>query len=209
MDNQTASQKRTQEQRSEDTRLALMKATLHLLLTQGYTRLTTIDVAREAGLSRGALTHHFKSKEDLVVQSIEHQLRTVTADLSAFVEGGTSSFTSSREIVDYLWNLMAGGLFYTTMEYLPEARHNDGFRTRLIPVVQEFHAAIDQTWQHLSQRRGLSPTRAETMLNATMCLIRGMVAQSVLRDDPAYFEAILSYWKEQLEREIETSPRNT
>ncbi|UTD30426.1 TetR/AcrR family transcriptional regulator [Bradyrhizobium sp. WD16] len=186
-----------------------MKATLHLLLTQGYTRLTTIDVAREAGLSKGALTHNFKSKEDLVVQSIEHQLRTVTADLSAFVEGGTSSFTSSREIVDYLWNLMAGGLFYTTMEYLPEARHNHGFRTRLIPVVQEFHAAIDQTWQHLSQRRGLSPTRAETMLNATMCLIRGMVAQSVLRDDPAYFEAILSYWKEQLEREIETSPRNT
>lgn len=203
----TVNQKRTQEQRSEDTRLALMNATLHLLLTQGYTRLTTIDVAREAGLSKGALTHHFKSKEDLVVQSIEHQLRTVTAELSAFIEGSTTASASSREIVDYLWRLMVGGLFYTTMEYLPEARHNDGFRIRLIPVVQEFHAAIDQIWRHLSQTHGLAPERAQIMLNATMCLIRGMVAQSVLRDDPTYYDAILSYWKDQLKREIEASPR--
>lgn len=205
MDSETLPQKRTQEQRSEETRLALMTATLHLLLTEGYTRLTTVDVARVAGLSKGALTHHFRNKEDLVVQSIEHQLRTVTADLGAFVEGGMTASASSREIVDYLWRLMAGGLFYTTMEYLPEARHNDAFRTRLIPVVQAFHAAIDQIWHHLSRTRGLAPERAQIMLNATMCLIRGMVAQSVLRDDPTYYDAILSYWKDQLEKEIEAS----
>ena len=194
--------RRTQETRRDETRLALINATLHLLLTRGYTRLTTVDVARVAGLSKGALTYHFPSKEDLVVQSIEHQLRAVTADLDSFVDHTMATTASGRQIVDHLWRLMSGGLFYVTMEYLPEARHNDGFRARLIPVVQQFHAALDQIWRHLSRTRGLPTDRAQVILNATMCLIRGMVAQSILRDDPAYFEAILSYWKDQLEKEI-------
>jgi AcrR family transcriptional regulator len=102
-----------------------------------------VEVTPVAGLSEGALTHRFRSKEDLVVQSIEHQLRTATADLGCFVDHGMTATASSRQIVDYLRRLMSGGLSHVTMEYLPEARHNNGFRIRLIPVVQEFHAALD------------------------------------------------------------------
>ena len=39
-------------------------------------------------------------------------------------------------------------------------------------------------------------------MNATMCLIRGMIAQSATRDDPAYFDALLDFWKEQMRREF-------
>ncbi len=31
----------------------------------------------------------------------------------------------SDEIVDYIWKMMSDRLFYVTMEYLPEARHNE------------------------------------------------------------------------------------
>jgi AcrR family transcriptional regulator len=197
-----AAARRTQEERSDETQSLLQQATLRLLLEQGYGRLTTSEVAHLAGVSKGALTHHFANKEDLVVRSIAHQLEEVTASLRRFAESGTERALGSDEIIDYLWDMMAGGLFYVTMEYLPEARHNEGFRERLVPIVRQFHEALDSIWLHLSRTSGLSPQRARVILNTTMCLIRGMVAQSVLRRDGAYYAEILAFWKTQLRAEI-------
>ena len=48
--------RRSQDERSEETRAALHRATIRLLLERGYSRFTTSDAAAAAGVSRGALT---------------------------------------------------------------------------------------------------------------------------------------------------------
>lgn len=188
--------RRTQEERTAETRLRLLEATITLLLERGYSRLTTTDIASVAGVSRGALTHHFASKEDIVTRAVQHQLQLTTANLHKLADELNGA--SSDDIIDYLWEMMAGGLFYVTLEYLPEARHNPDFKEQMVPVVKEFHAALDAVWTRLSEHAGIEPARARVMLNATMCLIRGMVAQTIVRDDPEYFQNLLSYWKGHL-----------
>lgn len=188
--------RRTQEERTAETRLRLLEATITLLLERGYSRLTTTDIASLAGVSRGALTHHFASKEDIVTRAVQHQLQLTTANLHKLADELNGA--SSDDIIDYLWEMMAGGLFYVTLEYLPEARHNPDFKEQMVPVVKEFHAALDAVWTRLSEHAGIEPARARVMLNATMCLIRGMVAQTIVRDDPEYFQNLLSYWKGHL-----------
>ena len=190
--------RRTQDERSEETRLALHRATIRLLLERGYTRFTTADAAAAAGVSRGALTHHFANKEDLVVRSVAQDLDAVTAGLRVFLAEGHGLRRGPDEIVDHLWSMMAGGLFYVTMEYLPEARHNAPFRDRLLPVVRDFHAALDALWASVSDAHGLDPDEARVTLNATLCLMRGMVAQSVLKPDEGYFADLLAHWKAHL-----------
>ena len=190
--------RRTQDERSEETRLALHRATIRLLLERGYSRFTTSDAAAAAGVSRGALTHHFASKEDLVVRSVAQDLDAVTAGLRAFLAQGQGLRRGPDEIVDHLWATMAGGLFYVTMEYLPEARHNAPFRERLLPGVRDFHAALDALWASVSDAHGLDPEEARVTLNATLCLMRGMVAQSVLKPDEDYFAGLLAHWKAHL-----------
>lgn len=190
--------RRTQDERSEDTRLALQQATLRLLLERGYSRFTTADAAAAAGVSRGALTHHFANKEDLVVRAVAHDLVMTTDALRAFLAEGAGRQRSSDDIVDYLWALMAGGLFYITLEYLPEARHNAPFRERLLPVVRDFHAALDALWLSVSDAHGLDTAAARIALNTTLCLMRGMVAQSVLKSDADYFADLLAHWKGHL-----------
>ncbi len=202
MANRVSPVRQTQEQRSDRTQLLVQEATLRLLLEVGYTRLTTAEVARSAGVSRGALTHQFASKEELVVRSISHQLDGVSSSLNAFAASALPGRPGVEETVDHLWAVMSDGLFYITMEYLPEARHNPPFRSSLIPVVQRFHAALDLVWAKLASANGLGPEQARVTLNATMCLIRGMVAQSVLRDEPGYFTELLAYWKRHLRAEI-------
>jgi AcrR family transcriptional regulator len=154
-----------------------------------------------------ALTHHFANKEDLVVRSIKLQLQGVTNDLRSFIDDGTGRVLTTDEIADFLWRLMSGGLFYVTMEYLPEARHNEEFRRRLLPVVRQFHDALDNVWMRLSDASALGWDQAKVILNTTRCVMRGMVAQSVLRRDPAYYGQILGYWKDHLRREIEDAGR--
>ena len=58
---------RTQEERTFATRARLVEATLDLLLAKGYAGTTTVDIAARAGLTRGALAHHYAGKDELVV----------------------------------------------------------------------------------------------------------------------------------------------
>ncbi|WP_439549224.1 TetR/AcrR family transcriptional regulator [Falsiroseomonas sp.] len=193
-----APRRRTQEERREETRARLLRATVEALRDQGLTRLTTPDIARRAGVSRGALTYHFASREDLLVDSIAWLLDQATGGLRKLCDAYPAPTMPIEALVDYLWDMMASGLFQVTMEFLPEARHNAPFRERLLPVVREFHAALDASWTRLSAVAGIPQEEAQVSLNATMCLIRGMIAQNVLRNDPAYYAAMLAWWKRQL-----------
>lgn len=190
--------RRSQHERTAETSARLLNATIDLLHDNGFSRLSTPQIAAHAGVSRGALTHHFSSKEELITDAINDMLERVTADLHRFAEDIARRGGSSDEIVDYIWQMMSDRLFYVTMEYLPEARHNDEFKERLIPVVKKFHAGLDAIWMALAARRGADPEKTRTVMNTTMCLVRGMIAQTVLREDPGYFNEMLAFWKAQV-----------
>jgi len=50
-----------------ESRDRLLDAALRVIRTKGYSATSVDDICREAGLSKGAFFHHFKSKEDLAV----------------------------------------------------------------------------------------------------------------------------------------------
>jgi len=53
---------------STSTRLALLNAAIDLLVDRGLGALTTTRLAEHAGFTRGALQHHFASRDDFLVQ---------------------------------------------------------------------------------------------------------------------------------------------
>ncbi|AMJ62734.1 TetR/AcrR family transcriptional regulator [Bosea sp. PAMC 26642] len=202
--------RRSQKERSAETSARLMAATIDLLHDRGLSRTSTPEIASKAGVSRGALTHHFASREAIISASVSHMLARTTRDLHRFAEDFLERGGSSDEIVDYIWQMMSDRLFYVTMEYLPEARHNPDFRADLVPVVREFHAGLDAIWTALAARTGVDPDHARTVMNTTMCLVRGMIAQTVLRSDPLYYDQMLTFWKQQVRQhfpaQMERSP---
>ncbi|RYE34187.1 MAG: TetR/AcrR family transcriptional regulator [Hyphomicrobiales bacterium] len=199
--------RRSQKERSAETSARLMNATIDLLHDQGLARTTTPEIARLAGVSRGALTHHFTGREAIISASVADMLGKTTRDLHRFAEDFMERGGSSDEIVDYIWRMMDDRLFYVTMEYLPEARHNPAFRAELVPTVKAFHAGLDAIWTALAARAGADPDHTRTVMNATMCLVRGMISQTVLRsNDPSYYDGLLGFWKQQIRQHFPMKP---
>jgi AcrR family transcriptional regulator len=60
--------RRRQEDRSTETRRRLIDAAIHVLHHEGFANLTVKKVAEQAGLSTGAMQHHFSSRDDLVIE---------------------------------------------------------------------------------------------------------------------------------------------
>src|SRR3954447_13772802 len=61
---------RTQTERRERSRAALLEAAARGISRHGYANLSLEQVARDAGYTRGALYHQFKDKEDLALAAV-------------------------------------------------------------------------------------------------------------------------------------------
>lgn len=97
----------SQAERTEATRAALLKAARELFAARGYAAVPAEEVVRAAGVTRGALYHHFQDKKDLfraVHESLEEELvarigSTIQGeeDVLALLEKGTDAFLDACE----------------------------------------------------------------------------------------------------------------
>ena len=84
--------KQTQAERSESTRGALIEAARALFAEQGYAGVGTEEIVRAAGVTRGALYHHFEGKRDLfeaVYERVEVELAERIAAGALAANAGT------------------------------------------------------------------------------------------------------------------------
>ena len=92
----TSSEKRTQAERSEATRTALTDAARRLFAERGYADVGTEEIVREAGVTRGALYHHFDGKRDLLRAVYEQIEGEIAQDLAERAVPGASVLETLR-----------------------------------------------------------------------------------------------------------------
>lgn len=63
--------RRTQKERSESTKRKILSAATKLFAKRGFRDVALEDVVKRSGLTRGALYHHFGSKEQLFIGIVE------------------------------------------------------------------------------------------------------------------------------------------
>lgn len=67
---------------SIDTREYILKVALQLFMENGYKSTSYQDLIKETGLSKGAIYHHFKSKEDILTSVFEFMYKASTQTVS-------------------------------------------------------------------------------------------------------------------------------
>lgn len=83
----SAAPRRTQQERTAATRRTLLDAARHLFGAEGYAAVGTERVAREAGMTRGALYHQFADKTELFAAVLEEVEADIAARMAAAAGG--------------------------------------------------------------------------------------------------------------------------
>lgn len=83
----SAAPRRTQQERTAATRRTLLDAARRLFGADGYAAVGTERIAREAGMTRGALYHQFADKTDLFAAVLEEVEAEIAARMAAAADG--------------------------------------------------------------------------------------------------------------------------
>src|SRR5262245_41346093 len=141
--------RRTQAERSATTRARLLDATLECLCDQGYARTTTPEIARRAGLSRGAQLHHFPTKAELVTAAVEHLFeRRYQEFRAAFaqVPAGADRYAAA---IDILWSMVSGPTFEAWLELAVASRTDPELRRAIHDLTGRLRDLIAGTFREL------------------------------------------------------------
>jgi len=95
--------KRTQVERSEATRAALVRAGRELFGERGYGNVGTEEIVARAGVTRGALYHQFADKRDLFRAVLEALEEEVIARLGVQVVAKAASAAEALETTMSAW----------------------------------------------------------------------------------------------------------
>lgn len=100
--------RRTQAERTATMRKRIIEAAIASLAEIGYSATSTNIVATRAGVSRGAMTHHFASKVDLMISVIDYVFHK---DME-FYARELVKFANEREralgMIDLAWRALSG-----------------------------------------------------------------------------------------------------
>lgn len=195
-----------QAQKSAATRNLILDAAITCFIELGYAMTTTAKISAKAGLSRGAMLHHFPSKAVLVQSAVEylHKRR-----LDAFKEGVSripkDHPNRIRAGIDVYWEHLTSPLFVAFHELSVAARTDSELSEILIPAVQSFDQAWYETAKNLFPEWKKTGDLFDLAMDLTQNLMEGMAINHMQDKDEQRAERLLNYLVSQLEAMLASS----
>ena len=87
----------SKEYNSQATIEAILSVSAKLFLEKGFDKTSMQDIATTAGISKGAIYHHFKSKDEIIKSVMEKQTKTVKDIVENFLSG-TRSLSGKEQL---------------------------------------------------------------------------------------------------------------
>lgn len=189
-------QRRTQEERSAETRKLLLAATVQSLMEVGYANTSTAGIAKRAGVSRGAQTHHYPGKMDLIVAATEQMFDNFAGGLERLSGELRAGRLSYDDFFDAVWDdVRNGDWFYSSLEIIVAARGDEELRRHLASLILDLHERFEEVWSSTFVATDPAIVSSRVALNLVMNVFRGMAVQAVLRRDEGYFLDMLAALK--------------
>jgi AcrR family transcriptional regulator len=168
-----ATARRTQAERTAQTRAKLLDATIECLAEVGYAATTGREVAARAGVSRGAQTHHFPRRLDLIVGAVEEigqrRLQQWTQALATLPPGRKRL----RRALDLLWEQFTSPLSIASTKLWIAADDDPELYERMIAmetgIAKSFRSHARKLLRDLARADGF-----DRNLSVALSAIRGL-----------------------------------
>ena len=144
------------QQRSLETRRILMEATLDSMCELGYHQSSTTEIIRRAGVSRGAMLHHYPTKVALLSATFEYLHDQISRDVERLIEEAEKEGLTWPDLLDEIMErYFQGHLWDAFLEIMVAARTDRDLWKELVPTVQKYYAEVDDVWhrRHIGQTK--------------------------------------------------------
>lgn len=169
--------KKTQNERSSDMRGRLLEATLESLTKLGYAGTSFGTIAKLAGVSRGALQHHYPEKNYIIAAALEVLSKRL---LENFLPQAVVMPRGPRRtafVLDQIWVATKTGAMAAVTDIRMAARTDAVLRSMLLPLE---HSVRERQYQLISDAcGGRIGQSAEfvSRVDAVLATVRGLGVQ--------------------------------
>ena len=176
-------------------RARLLDATIECLHDLGYARTSTPEIARRAGVSRGAQLHHFPTKAELVTSAVEHLFDRRREEFLQAFRARPAGQDPAEAAIDILWSMVSGPTFYAWLELVVAARTDGELREPVAQLTSRLGAVIEQTFRELFP----APTTANPFYDVAprfaFALLDGLALERIHADGPDAHTPVLQALK--------------
>jgi AcrR family transcriptional regulator len=167
------SERRTQAERRATTKAKVLEATIACLVERGYANTSTRHIARRAGVTVGALQHHFVSKADLMAAALQQLGDRMADDFLAQPPAAAEAQERAAELLDRVWAVHRGPLFDAGLELWVAARTDPELRAAMDAVTRDFALRTAEGLLHLVPDLVAQPGFAEQVMIG-LATLRGL-----------------------------------
>ena len=186
--------RRTQAERSQETRNKVCEATLQALVEVGYEQISTTLIAQKASVSRGALTHQFPTRNDMLVAAFE-MLVGEWREGHPFGLDPDRDQLSVDELIDALWrNIFADGRYIAAMELMLAARQDNELGRALRDILVSWIRKRDRITVRLLGG-DVDDAEAELKVQLHLSVLRGIAMHQSFDSDDQTAARLIELWK--------------
>ena len=177
----------------EATRRRILDAAVASLIKQGTAATTTVAVQQRAGVSRGALLHHFPTHAELLAATIDELVRRNEAAVHNALAGLLENLDPVDRATRVLADAFSQPAYLTELELWAVARTDPQLRAALRAAERrarrDFDRVVNDLFAPLRDRPGCA-----TVVMLSSEFVRGFALASVLRSDPVRRARLLESW---------------
>lgn len=182
-------------EKSEAMRRRVCEAATAHIAELGYHRTSVGKIAERAGVSQGALQHHYPTKDDLVAAVAECVLaRSVKWFSIARIElaRGPDAFA---EVVRRSWReQFCSDDFAALVEILTACRTNAALLARIAPALAGWRTLIDAELVELLPSTPRTAQELDAILSISRAMMTGLLIHDQLLKDDSHIDFIIDQW---------------
>lgn len=201
--------RRTQAERTAETRGRILDAAVDCLVERGYARTTVDEVARRAGVSLGAERHHFPSKISLLTHSVRHLFEGLAADYRAPFEALPSGPGRAAAAVRLWWTSFQDPRSYAALEMYFASRTDPELRAAFTPVASAHGNNFRTGVALLFPEAAATNPRFEVTWDVIIDVLQGMAIGRVLFGESASSPEQLAFLEDLAESACLEQPAGT
>jgi len=196
--------RRSHAERTAETRARIIEAAIASIAELGFQRTTANEIATRAGVTWGAVQHHFGDKDGIITAVLEDSFERFAALLDDIPVESTTVGERVDMFIERAWAHFGSPHYRSTFEILLSYVPGHGDGSDGPSLQQQMFVAWDEVWTRIFTDSSLQPRDRYSLEHYTISVLSGLASSLMLEGrDARLADGELDMLKETLVEHLE------